>query len=257
MLAGIYKITNKINNKIYIGSSVNIKSRWSTHINTKKGFLISLAIKKYGIDNFIFEIIEQLDLLLTKEVLRESLIETEQKYLDLFQPWPENNGYNLCRIAGSTLGTTRTEQQRKNISEAKKAQNLKGSKSPRSIPVYMLDPVGNIVFFESINSGALEYDLHVAAVAEVIRGIRYQYKGWRLYNKNEVGHPPINKKAGKTPWNKGKKMDYAPKSGKTAKGVKRPWQLGRKHRKTFDKNLNSYEGSEAAQINNKRLMKEY
>ena len=60
-MIGIYKITNTINNKIYIGQSVNIAKRWTQYKNiydyTIKTPIIK-AIEKYGINNFKFEIIE-------------------------------------------------------------------------------------------------------------------------------------------------------------------------------------------------------
>lgn len=58
-MIGIYKITNNINNKIYIGQSVHIKRRWAEHCKPSSDSLISKAIKKYGKDNFTFEIIEK------------------------------------------------------------------------------------------------------------------------------------------------------------------------------------------------------
>jgi len=57
----IYKITNKINNKVYIGQTVNIKKRWSQHTaaarSNKPTQIVHHALIKYGIDNFSFEII--------------------------------------------------------------------------------------------------------------------------------------------------------------------------------------------------------
>ncbi len=55
----IYKITNLINHKIYIGQSVNPSKRWQDHINgyNNEISLIHRAIKKYGVENFSFEII--------------------------------------------------------------------------------------------------------------------------------------------------------------------------------------------------------
>jgi group I intron endonuclease len=57
----IYKITNKINQKIYIGQTINPSKRWAGHINQAKqdnpNQIISIAIKKYGQDNFSFEVI--------------------------------------------------------------------------------------------------------------------------------------------------------------------------------------------------------
>lgn len=59
-MIGIYKITNKINGKFYIGQSVDIKRRFMEH-RTPHGKMtsIKLAIKKYGKENFLFEVIEE------------------------------------------------------------------------------------------------------------------------------------------------------------------------------------------------------
>ena len=63
MSKGIYKITNTINNKCYIGKSSNIEERWKYHkkrYNDIKEYNKPLyrAFRKYGINNFLFEIIE-------------------------------------------------------------------------------------------------------------------------------------------------------------------------------------------------------
>ena len=57
----IYKATNKINGKSYIGQSNNIERRFSEH-KTKIDIPIEIAIRKYGIDAFNFEIIEECSL---------------------------------------------------------------------------------------------------------------------------------------------------------------------------------------------------
>ena len=57
----IYKITNKINNKCYIGQTNNYKSRFKDHkgmYDNKSGKILCRAFKKYGIDNFKFEVID-------------------------------------------------------------------------------------------------------------------------------------------------------------------------------------------------------
>ena len=63
----IYKITNKITNKVYVGSSVDVERRWRQHkeasINEKDhhyNYPLMISFRKYGIDNFDFEIIETL-----------------------------------------------------------------------------------------------------------------------------------------------------------------------------------------------------
>lgn len=59
-ICGIYKITNKINNKSYIGQSKDICVRWKQHIKHSKDCFytnaIYLAIRKYGLENFDFSI---------------------------------------------------------------------------------------------------------------------------------------------------------------------------------------------------------
>lgn len=65
-MTGIYKITNQINGKAYIGQSVNIGKRWTAHRG--KPFEVGCdeyetplyrAIRKYGLDNFSFEVLEE------------------------------------------------------------------------------------------------------------------------------------------------------------------------------------------------------
>ena len=57
----IYKITNIINNKVYIGQTVNtIKQRWNKHCHSNGCRSLYNAILKYGKENFNIEIIETL-----------------------------------------------------------------------------------------------------------------------------------------------------------------------------------------------------
>lgn len=65
MSTGIYKITNLINNNAYIGLSINIEKRWQAHKersqdqnNKEYNKILYAAFRKYGIDNFKFEILE-------------------------------------------------------------------------------------------------------------------------------------------------------------------------------------------------------
>lgn len=60
----VYKITNQINQKAYIGSSVRVEKRWRDHKNTannpnsdKYNYPLYCAFRKYGIENFTFDIL--------------------------------------------------------------------------------------------------------------------------------------------------------------------------------------------------------
>lgn len=65
-MIGIYKITNLINGKIYVGQSIDIIERWKQHgykaFNSNErayNSAIHLAFRKYGIENFQLEILEE------------------------------------------------------------------------------------------------------------------------------------------------------------------------------------------------------
>lgn len=61
----VYKITNQINKKSYIGSSTRVETRWKQHINNAFNlnnsnyfYPLQCAIRKYGVENFTFEILK-------------------------------------------------------------------------------------------------------------------------------------------------------------------------------------------------------
>ena len=94
IITGIYKITNLVNGKMYIGQSIDIYKRWKEHNNiafrtTSKSYNYPLykAIRKYGIDNFKFEIIEECSI--------EKLNDKEIYYI---------NKYNTCIFNKNSFG---------------------------------------------------------------------------------------------------------------------------------------------------------
>lgn len=61
-MQGIYLIENTINGHQYVGRSVNIAKRWKDHLKSAEkgdGFLLHKAIKKHGIENFKFSVLEE------------------------------------------------------------------------------------------------------------------------------------------------------------------------------------------------------
>ena len=87
----IYKITNQINNKCYIGKTMKINpyERWKEHQREKdkpseQHRAIYCALNKYKIENFTFEIIE--------EVSQQELNAKEQYYIQHYNSF--HNGYN-------------------------------------------------------------------------------------------------------------------------------------------------------------------
>ena len=96
MSIGIYKITNKLNNKCYIGQSRNIEQRFRDHrkqCNVGKR-TISTAIHKYGVDNFSFEILQECNV--------EELNTLEIKYIEEYESYGEK-GYNMTPGGGDSV----------------------------------------------------------------------------------------------------------------------------------------------------------
>lgn len=90
-MIGVYKITNKIDGKFYIGSSNNIKQRWSLHLsrlnrNKHGNNHFQNAWNKYGKENFIFEIIEECSI--------DDLNIREQYWIETLYCCDKTIGYN-------------------------------------------------------------------------------------------------------------------------------------------------------------------
>ena len=80
----IYKITNIINNKVYIGQTVNtIKQRWNKHCHSNGCRSLYNAILKYGKENFNIEIIETLPIEELDEFIGLIIINPIIKNLDI------------------------------------------------------------------------------------------------------------------------------------------------------------------------------
>ena len=104
----IYMLKNKLNGKIYIGSTKNgIESRMRHHTNVRSRCIkLKRALEKYGKDAFDVTIVEHCSL--------GDLIKREQYWLDFYLPF-DDRGYNICRFAGHTLGHRHTEETKQKI----------------------------------------------------------------------------------------------------------------------------------------------
>ncbi len=112
MKSGIYQIKNLITNKLYIGSAVNFKNRWSKHKselnkNIHGNKHLQASWNKYGEEAFEFKILEYSE--------TNKLIEREQIYIDWFKPQ-----YNKCPIAGSPLGRKYSKETLDRMSKGQK-----------------------------------------------------------------------------------------------------------------------------------------
>ncbi len=110
----IYKITNLVNNKVYIGKTYNPKKRWKDHIktsqlsNSPKSSVIHRAMAKYGIDNFSYEVLVEFD-------DEAKSFEAEKYYIKLFDSI--KFGYNLTEGGEGSSGYVASLETKKKQSE--------------------------------------------------------------------------------------------------------------------------------------------
>ena len=107
MNSGIYSILNESNNLIYIGSTNNLTHRKNQHfslLDLKKHFNKKLqnAWLKYGRENFSFNIIEECSL--------EKLKEKEQFWINFYQSFEQDFGYNLVKMADRNIVSEQTKE---------------------------------------------------------------------------------------------------------------------------------------------------
>lgn len=130
-MIGIYKITNKINGKFYIGQSISIENRFQDHKaprSSKRNYPICRAIKKYGKENFAFEVIEicQQDELNQKEI---EYIKTLCPHYNISEGGSGNKG-NKPSIELRNRLSKKNKEYWDNLSEEKKKSIVANFKRP-------------------------------------------------------------------------------------------------------------------------------
>lgn len=130
----IYRVTNRINGKVYIGQTQkSLEIRKKRHLKTSHKNYFQIALKKYGLENFYWEILED------NITNINHLNQREQYYIKLFKSNDKRFGYNLTeggygvkrsgwhhrletkeKIGRANKGLHRTQEQRVLISEAVK-----------------------------------------------------------------------------------------------------------------------------------------
>ena len=101
----IYLWTNLINGKHYVGQTVNFYQRIQRY---KKGLINSYMkedIDKYGMENFKVEILEKIEDISNEDFLTER----EQYWMDYYQSYDLEKGYNIFDVAGNVCYLKRSD----------------------------------------------------------------------------------------------------------------------------------------------------
>jgi group I intron endonuclease len=95
MGCGIYKITNLIDKKVYVGSSVNLNGReykhfWMLNKNKHDNQHLQNSYNKFGKKSFEFDIVEECN--------ESLLIERENYYIKKFNSNSQDSGFNMASV---------------------------------------------------------------------------------------------------------------------------------------------------------------
>lgn len=145
MKSGIYKITNTVNMKLYIGKSNNVKQRirshrWDLKYNKHHNPYLQKSWNKYGEDKFLFEIIEY--------CAKDIIYEREDYWAKVLRVHDHEYGYNITE----TNSDTRTI-----YSNGTGEKISKSLIKVRGIPVVILDLDGNYIGEADCASSAGKY----------------------------------------------------------------------------------------------------
>lgn len=204
----IYKVINIKNNKLYIGMTTKtLKYRKNTHLNSMKcgsNYIFHNAIRKYGIDNFEWEIICEC-------FSKEELNEKEIYYIKEFNTLTPN-GYNIS--TGGSGGDMFTDNPNKEKIRQKYIDNAKyGEKNVRCGKYKITFPDGNIKIVEGLKQFCRKNNLNYNSVKTYLRNNK-SYKGYTLEIIDDKYCGDNNSFYKKEPWNKGKKISHMLNSGK-------------------------------------------
>ncbi len=161
--SGIYRITCLSNGKIYIGSATDIRVRWNRHRydlrkHIHKNHYLQNAWKKYGEEDFVFEVVE--------EVLEvEQIVVKEQTWLNNTRCYDRQIGFNTRTIAESNRGVKR-----------RSSATLADKHSKNWI---VITPTGESQTVRNLEQFCKGQGLTVSAMRAVAYGQRQHHKKWR------------------------------------------------------------------------------
>ena len=126
-ISSVYKITNTITNDFYIGSSKNVKKRWTNHKckstwNKYPNKQLYQDMQKYGVDKFEMQIIA--------EVEPEELKEAEQQFIETLNPTYNSNrakGWDIERRKEAQKKYQKSDKYKEHIKEYHKTDKGKES----------------------------------------------------------------------------------------------------------------------------------
>lgn len=179
----LYKITNTVNGKIYIGQTIDPVERWCHHKSQARVRccqVISKAIRKYGSNVFIFEVIA-----ISKNQNDANASETE-----LVKQYDSHNkqmGYNVSLGGNGSSGYRHTEETKKIISMySKRDRKMTDEKRQQIVQMYVGgETIGGIKKAVGINRNDLVYKV-LDQYSIQRKGDNTKGKTWKIIDGKRV-----------------------------------------------------------------------
>jgi group I intron endonuclease len=172
IIYSIYKIVNKVNGKVYIGYTNNFNRRKSCHIHLSKSSsnLIHKSIKKYGKDNFDWEIIYQ------SKHKSHTLKAMESHFIQEYNSLSPS-GYNICPGGGGGISYEKTRQRmvKSNPGKTKKALEAK-----TSIIIAHNSFTNQEIIVDDRKSFSIEHNIPYTSIGWAIQNNKTLKNGWRF-----------------------------------------------------------------------------
>jgi group I intron endonuclease len=225
MIYTIYKATNLVNGKVYIGFDSNwpnrIKEHKKDHKRKDKQCRFYSAIKKYGFDNFSWDVLYQSkDQCYTLTEMENYFISEYRSYIG----FDDCNGYNMTLGGGGTIGKSHTQEwkenhslimtgrkftteHKQNISSSLKGrtfsdetkQKIKiansginnwqtkklGSLHPKSKKYIGISPNNEIIIIHGMRDFCRKNNLNQGVAIQSVKKSS-THKGWKFYNYDET-----------------------------------------------------------------------
>lgn len=119
----IYLWTNLVNGKHYVGQTQHFYDRMAQYKNGGATKYLKNAMNKYGIENFEIDILEYTSI--------EELDKREQHWIDYYESYEKDKGYNICQFASTTRGYKHSpESIKKMIKNRGEVIGLRGENNP-------------------------------------------------------------------------------------------------------------------------------
>jgi group I intron endonuclease len=196
----IYKVTNTINNKIYIGQTKDFEERKRTHLKDANkqydNMIFHKAIRKYGNNNFKWETLTECD--------SEDADALEVKYVKEFcSHFIEGFGYNMTFGGKSNKGYSHTDKYKKGMSERMMGNTYAEGRSltiedkerlrlsrigMKKDNDYLINKKiitmynGSEIFIGTMNEFSKKYNLDRSNITKLVIGKLKSINKWKLQN---------------------------------------------------------------------------